>query len=588
MIRNTFLLLTLLAFVVTAVEVKHFRLSTATTTVAAGESIWVQASLATNKNAKFDAPQFVKSTQYQITGSTQNQSSSSSISIINGKQKMERTITTQLRYLVYFPTKGQVTLPALNLSINGETVTSNSITFNVGEAPKVEAPVAVRYIRDRSTVYRGEQLRLTVRIQQRLNTNAALTNEGYSQFLNALQIQLSNSFNLTPLSDRPSNEQTLINGVPYLVYDFTFNLVPLDTGSVSIKPLPFSYAEQQTNQRRSNDPFESFFGFSTVQNIQKRIYAPRLSYTIKPLPSAPRAYTGIIGSVALKGSLSTDTIPAGEGLTLKISLSGRMKPTALGEVSLPKLPDCEIFTPEKRITQDTTARGVYSRKQYTWMLIPQKEGEFHIPTISVVWFDPVTGTYKTEKVGPYTVHVIPGSGEKLNTRRYLTQETIATIGDDIRYIKTNLDNNDQPPFIYKSRKVLLVFFIPWMISLFLVGYKIKQRFFPENLRLSTRKRAYTRAAATLIAIGKKKQTDSPVTVFERYIASKSGANVGALRREELESLLVTHHVQPAIAKQLTEYLNTVEMARYLPTKEAQEHITAGIHLLKTIEKEFRS
>ena len=284
-----------------AVEVKSFRMTTSSTNISAGDVVRIEAELVTDRRVSVNIPQFPQSQDYSVLSANSSQSSSTSISIVNGRRTSENTVSTRFSYQIRFNSQKSVSLPPLSLTIDGKQFTSNGIAFNVSETPVRESPVSVRFIRERSTIYKGEQAILTIRILVRANANAQLTNDGYVRFLNSIQERLTEKFTLMPLSTSPQATQELINGIPHTIYDLAFNIVPLDTGRITIPAMPISYLIEERSGGR--DPFDGFFGFSSVRQRQATANSPAFTYTINAVPRPmPANYTGIIGEIRLSGS----------------------------------------------------------------------------------------------------------------------------------------------------------------------------------------------------------------------------------------------------------------------------------------------
>jgi hypothetical protein len=563
--------------------------------------VQVIATLETDANVSVDIPKFPENGQFSVVGANKSTSSSTSISMINGKTTTDKTVSTRFMYQIQFNTQNSVVLPPLSITIDGTPHESNSISFSVGEKSEKTSAVSVRFLRERANIYIGEQAILTVRVQIRANEGAQLTNDGYVGFLNTVQEKLSEKFTATPLVSSPKTSQEVINGQNYFIYDLPFNIVPTDTGKIVLNATPLTYIIEDMSQGR--DPFDGFFGFSSIRQQQAIATAPSLSYSIKSVPRpTPKSYTGIIGEVKITGNLSKDTIAAGESATLRLTLSGKMPANLLGELELSKNDKLDIFPPERTVSSDTTASGLSSKKQYSYMIVPKIEGEHTISVPEISWFDPKSGTFKVAKVKDFSFFATPGDfGDKVQTRRYLTQTEIATLGDDIRYIKTKLSENDAMNN-FSKKNLLNSFIIIWIAALALVLIKLKQVFLPQNADKLKQSKAFSLAtrALTKISCGKDVK-NSEISIILQYLSSKTGKECGSMKYDEVETVLISRKVSKSTAENLTKYLRDVEMARYsfdtagtarhapTNTKELSRRSLSvrGIEVIKQIEREFK-
>jgi TusA-related sulfurtransferase len=575
----------LFATFIFAVEVKSFKMTTNSANIASGDIITIVAELSTNGAANTDIPQFLQSDDYSVLSANKSQSSSTSISMINGKTTTERTVTTRFLYQIRFNSQKTTTLPPLSLTIDGKKYATNSITFNIGEEkPAEQSPVSVRFIRERSALYKGEQAKLTIRVQVRAGSNAQLTNDGYSRFINELREKLSEKFTLVQFSNSAQEKQEIINGMQHIVYDFAFNLVPLDTGKIYISPIPLSYVI--TERGRGRDPFDDFFGggfFSNTRQMSASASSPSLSYAINEIPKPmPKDFKGIIGEVKLSGNLSVDSVAAGEAVTLKVTMSGKMSSALMGEIELEKNPDLDIFPPEREVKQDTTANGITTTKRYSWMIIPKKEGEYNIPVKEIVWFDPSSAKFKTASAGNFKFKSSAGNYEqKIQARRYLTQSEIATLGDDIRYIKTQISTNDIEEK-FSKKHLFTIFAIIWAIALILILIKLKTVIFPKNIHEEKRSKAYSAAIREI-----SKKNISEISAILKYLSTKTGKECGSMKYDDLEKLLESRKVAKTTCEKLTKYFRDVEMSRYAANDSQKEHVKEGIEILKSIDREIK-
>ncbi|MCL2845113.1 MAG: BatD family protein [Chitinivibrionia bacterium] len=565
-------------------DVRRFAMTTNNTNASVGDVASVMLELQTNGAVSVNIPQFAENENFSVLSANRTQSTSTNISIVNGRRTTENTTTTRFMYQIRFNSQGQITLPPLSLNIGGNQMTSNSITFNVstGERPAAQlGPVSVRFIRERSTLFKGEQARMTVRIQVRAGSGAQLTNDGYVRFLNSIQEALSGNFTISALVNSPATRQEVINGVPHVVYDLPFNLVPLDTGRFTVPPLQLSYITEERSGGR--DPFDGFFGgMFNVRQRQTSTNSPSLSFTVNDVPRPrPANFSGIVGEVRLTASVNTDSVAVGEAITLRATLSGRMPSAMLGDIELERIPNLNIFAPERRITRDTTENGIMTTKNFSWIIIPQREGTFNIPIRDIVWFDPNSATFRTTSAGSFTVKAVGNNEERVVARRHLTQTEIATLGDDIRYIKTQFSTNDIRQK-FELRTLFYVFLSIWAVALILISAKLKTIFFVKDASEQKRSKAYSAAIRDI-----NKGKISEISAILKYLSAKTGVECGSMKYDEIEKLLESRNVSKSVCQKLTAFFRNVEMARYASSDLQKNHSKESIEILKNIDKEIK-
>lgn len=579
--RASFLTLILLCTCLFANEAK---LLTDKTALGANEAAIVTLDVVIEEQfAEF--PSFPESEEYSAQLVKKNQYYVNNYQNINGKVTRQKGIQTKLYYQVSFNKTGSVKLPPLSFTVKGKEYTTNGITFSIG-TNKVDKGIAVKFIQSDITLYRGQQSKLTVRIMVKDGSNNRISNSGLRALLDEMQEKLSGVFRMHALNPDGINPKTsLINGSQYTIYDIEFEVSALKTGKHRFGPFSFSYYEE----KESSDPFGRGFGssfFTSSETVEKVLSTPALAYEVKQRPRAPKGFKGAMSRIILEGDISKTETKVGESVTLNFSVRGKVPEGVLKEVDMPEIEHCDVFAPETKLEQDTRPSGVYSKRNFSYMLIPQKEGILTIPQIKYVWFDVESGRYKTEAIGPFSVSVGKGEDNGTNGKRYLSQSKISTVGEDIQFIHLQLPKKAESIKIYKNRFYHYLLLIPWVGILILVLVKIRIRFVPKNEKAETRKKAFAKAIKELESIDTDKKELSPVAVFETYLYERAAIQAGSLTKSELRSTLEEHNISQKTIDSVIAVLEQIEMARYAGTEGGAENISAVREVIKTIEKEL--
>ncbi len=530
-------------------------------------------------------PAFAAGDGYRARMVNKQQSRIHRSSYVNGKRTVLSGIQYKVYYHISFTKTGKIALPKLSFTSEGEQFSSNRISFSVGSG-KSEPAISVKYIQAHRTLFVGQQSKLTVRVLVKSNANADLSNSGIQKLSQYIDTELGSKFTMESLiTERLSLEDVVLNGIAYKKLDIPYLVTPIDTGVVTLGSTDFGYVESKRVQSR--DPFDmGFGGFSSTRQVAKSIRTPRLVYTVKPLPSAPKGFTGALSRVALKGWVSADAVPAGEALTLKVRAQGYVSPTVLKTLTMPQIDNAETFTPETKVSVDTISSGVHSRKDFSYMIIPQEQGTLTIPAVKYTWFDTKNERFVTEQAGPWNITVGEGNGKRKAITRHLTQQQIATVGEDIQFIKlTRGEAMDLHP--HRAKRMQWLLLAPWLVLVVLILVKLKLKFMPKNHAKQAQSKALSVALKELAAIDKAKSAASPVAVVESYISTRSGIQAGALRRDELLLALEGKGVSEANRTALATAMDSIEMARYAGEAKKHEAIDELIRLCKALEKELR-
>lgn len=176
-----------------------------------------------------------------------------------------------------------------------------------------------------------------------------------------------------------------------------FRLVPLQSGRITIAGYSMlcTLPQEQSEQEKRELPESRF-----------RITAPAITITARNLPvPVPEKFSGAIGDFTLDLICDKQNLRAGEPLSLKLILAGT------GSLSTLKLPDIllpESFhhnPPEKKTTltnESVTASGTITATTIAW---PQSTGDFQIPALSLVVFNPETSQFSTLHSKPLSIRI---------------------------------------------------------------------------------------------------------------------------------------------------------------------------------------
>ena len=575
--------ITLLAVALFAVSSAHsqdiqFSVNADKTAVTVGEQLLVTAQVISQKKlGSIAAPKVPKSEDFDVVGANQNQSSSTSIQVINGKMTQTVTITYMFYYSIAPKKQGTFTFPALQFSADGAEYASNSFVITVGkEPPQGSSEVKTSLILNKKTLFPGEQTILTIQVAQKAGTQVQLTQQGLADLYDKVEKALGKDFSVVRLfSQLPSKGASqIIGGENYFVVKVQYAVFPLGVGEIMIPSVPFQYAalKRVQGRRLGGSFFDDFFGdnfFSGgVEQVAKSVLSNPLDVHIVPLPTAPANFSGAVGSFKLSASVDPREVPAGEAVTLTCSVTGTTRPGSIGDIVLGQLPECSIFAPEKHVSVDTTGSGIVTHKTYKYLIIPKQEGALAIPPLIWSYFDPVAKAYKKLTTDTLRLTVIKGKGTPAAQSRYLTQEEIRQVGQDIAFIKTGMKIK-QSGQQYKNTLFILMYLLPLCIALFSLLYKIQSKRYEKDASLVLRQRAFGKALKKITLIGKQAaqaDTDSFLgkiaECIESYISDKFGFSASGKVLFDLKRELVTRGVDDRLADEIVTFLERMDACRF--------------------------
>ncbi len=254
-----------------------------------------------------------------------------------------------------------------------------------------------------------------------------------------------------------------------------FKLVPIQSGKITVSGYSMLCTLPQENSAAvKKEPTEDSL----------RITAPPIAITARALPEpVPEKLSGAVGTFSLNLLADKMRLKIGEPLSLKLILTGT---GSLLTLELPGMQLPESFRqnpPEKTTTlikESETSSGSTTLTTLAW---PQSEGDFQIPAVTFVVFNPETQQFSTLHSKSLAIRVdaaarkatgereVPLSGSSENTNTitslysWLTIACIALISSAIIVLirkkrltdaqtKVSEDVSELSPEIGKSAKVM--------------------------------------------------------------------------------------------------------------------------------------
>ena len=176
-----------------------------------------------------------------------------------------------------------------------------------------------------------------------------------------------------------------------------FRVVPIQSGTLTVSGYNMQCVLPQP-QVTSNG--------NELPDSRVKITAPSIIISARPLPEpVPEGFSGAVGDFSLTVLADKQNLRIGEPLSVKLTLTGT---GSLLTLELPALHLPENFrqNPPDRTTtlkkESSLSSGSITSTIIAW---PQLEGDFHIPSLSLVVFNPETRQYSTLLSKPLAIRV---------------------------------------------------------------------------------------------------------------------------------------------------------------------------------------
>ncbi len=174
--------------------------------------------------------------------------------------------------------------------------------------------ILLRAVVSRTSVYKGEPLRVTFKLYERVPV------VGY----NDVKFPSFNGFWAQELNtDNARRQRETFNGKVYeTLVAKEYLLYPQQAGTLVIEPAELTaVAQVVVPGRRNVDPF--FGGGPDFVNVPRKVQSPRINIAVKPLPAgAPASFSGAVGSFTMDAVLPQERLAANSAATYTVKISG--------------------------------------------------------------------------------------------------------------------------------------------------------------------------------------------------------------------------------------------------------------------------
>ena len=564
------------------------------------------------EGANFRGPNI---TDFQML-SGPNTSTSSSVQIINGK--VSRTSEYVFSYILQASAEGTFTIPPATILVAGKNYTPNSVQVKVvknaaaqpgtGQQKSAGATAGaddlfLRAQISNSTPYQGEQVIITYK----LYTSLPISNINVSEINSFPGFWSKDLFQ--NIKEYPQTRE-VINGQEFVVAEVKkLALFAQRSGQIVIEPGLLECVAQvrSASRRNSSDPFfDSFFNDpffnSRYQNVEKKLISNSLKIDVKPLPTQnkPTDFSGAVGSFSFESELSNSEVKTNEPITLRFKLKGRGNIELIDAPKVVFPPDFEVYDPEISNNIQVNLSGVSGTRTFEYLIIPRNPGSYTIKSVPFSYFDVSRQSYVNLNTPAYDVTVSKGDGQaaQITYQGGTNQTDIQYIGRDIRHIKL-------PP--YQLRPIGTYFFRSPLYNLLmlaiavvaiaiLIVWRRTVRRRRDVARMRTRKatkvsRRRLKLAASYL---KEKKEFAFYNEISRalwgYMSDKLNIPPAELSMDNVRDILNHRKVNPEVADQFIETLNSTEYARFAPGEKSEvmdKVYHQALDVITKIERELK-
>lgn len=509
----------------------------------------------------------------------------SSFQMVNGKATQSSSIT--FTYVLLAQKEGEFKLPVASVDVTGKTIRSNPTTITVlpssggnGGATGTQGQQAQSHGRHNSTETLDDRdlfITATASKTKLFEQEAVVLTYKLYTLVNIRQLAGEmpelDGFHCQELNNKAqlSLKYEHYNGRNYGTAIWRqYVLFPQKSGKLTIPSISFDAEVEITNA--SADPFDLFFGGgSLTQMVRKTIKTPSIDLDVTALPTpCPDNFSGAVGKFSMTGTLTPEQLNANDAATLKLVVSGQGNMKLMKAPSLEAPKDFEVYTPKETDKTTNTASGAKGSVIFDYVMVPRHGGNYTIPAIEFVYFDPEAKKYVTLHTDSFKLSV--AKSKTAASGSVTEKEDVRILSSDIHFIKSGrADIRDSVDDFFATPYYYLWYLC--LAAMFMIIFAVFRRHAKANADIVRKrgKRAGKEAAKRLKQARKLLKNHETGAFYEEtlrallgYVADKLNISTTDLAKENVREALVARGVDEALIQQYVEVLEACEFARFAP------------------------
>lgn len=326
------------------------------------------------------------------------------VEIIDGR------LNAALEYTYFIQPKrtGSFQIGPAEVEVGGKILKSNEETLRIQKAPPARADQGRLFLGgtpSKKKAYVGEQVIYSLKLYRRVKVSDITLEFPETEHITFRQL------------GRPIEYLSERGGHRYRTIEVRYGLIPAREGNYSIQPFRINltvYESRRGSPRGFfDDPFFDMPFFARGRPITLATKPFELEVVPLPEKGRPAAFSGLVGSFELESALSASKIRVGESTTLTVRLGGSGNLSLIPDLKLPDIAGAKVYADEPVMRIEPASQGLWGSKTMRWEIVPDRQGDYQIPPLSITFFDPEAQQYRTLKTPPYTLVVLPGKGKMI-------------------------------------------------------------------------------------------------------------------------------------------------------------------------------
>ncbi|MBU0990603.1 MAG: BatD family protein [Proteobacteria bacterium] len=246
----------------------------------------------------------------------------------------------------------------------------------------------------------------------------AFFRQGLQATLNSSPLLSGNAFACQQLSQKPTQTEEVLDGVPYAVLTWHTAMSAVKEGEYPVTAELDATLLIPQNRRRGlhtfgrsifdNDFFDNFFATTKEKNIKLTSRPQKMRVLPLPKKERPIDFTGAVGRFSLSVTASPRNGMVGDPITIKMAVKGEGNFDRVSSPELISTDGWRTYTPAVSFKPADSA-DYEGEKQFEQAVIPLDASVNCIPPAVFSYFDATAEKYVTLRTPPIKVNITPAS-----------------------------------------------------------------------------------------------------------------------------------------------------------------------------------
>lgn len=382
-----------------------------------------------------------------------------------------------------------------------------------------------------------------------------------------------------------------VNGKTYATAVIArYIIFPQMTGPLKISGNTYTVSVDQ--REYYHDPWFGSMSYSTP--LQLNVTPNDLTINVNPLPAPkPVDFSGGVGQFNISSQLDNSDFKSNQAASIKyvVTGTGNVKYVQLPDLAATWPKEIEIYTPKTDVKTNVGSSSVSGSVSFDYSFMPLEEGEFTLPPVKLVYFNPETGKYETAVSKSYDIKVGKGKdADKPQARQTMR------FNPELKTVKVSALSLQHKPYI-KGFAYWLWFIIPFvlLIATFAV-YRNYVNSHADMAAFNSRRadklarRRLKKAAAAMARDDANAFYDELLTALWGYIGDKLKMPGSELMRDNIRQVLESKGISAESINRFVNILDKCEYAKYSSDNSGsslRESYQEAIDVINATENAFK-